>query len=262
MTDRELLARIAASAGQKAGYKQLVRELSLRPAGASAVCCSSNSPGSPSAASSSNSIASTGAFPALRPACGARQSRCRPPRSASRRLRLCPPQSQTLRQAIQRSPRPGRTSSFRPAKSTPPCRATRFWSSSTLPKPMAASRAASCEFSSAATPPSSARFACARADRGRNNVVIPFDDRMTQPIVIPPGAEIPAAAGSSTPHRVLGREAKAPSKTRKRGAPERRAWRASSSTSRSPVGPRPRDLPSAASLKSSARLTILASTWR
>src|ERR1035441_5916555 len=29
MTDRELLARIAASTGQKAGYKQLVRELSL-----------------------------------------------------------------------------------------------------------------------------------------------------------------------------------------------------------------------------------------
>src|ERR1035438_7964105 len=29
MTDRELLARIARSAGQKAGYKQLVRELSL-----------------------------------------------------------------------------------------------------------------------------------------------------------------------------------------------------------------------------------------
>ena len=29
MTDRELLARIAASPGQKAGYKQLVRELSL-----------------------------------------------------------------------------------------------------------------------------------------------------------------------------------------------------------------------------------------
>ena len=29
MTDRELLTRIARSAGQKAGYKQLVRELSL-----------------------------------------------------------------------------------------------------------------------------------------------------------------------------------------------------------------------------------------
>ncbi len=48
-----------------------------------------------------------------------------------------------------------------------------------------------------------------RASRSRpgNNVVIPFDDRMTQPIVIPPGAEIPSAAGPSTPHRVLGRQA-------------------------------------------------------
>src|SRR5580704_11922533 len=71
----------------------------------------------------------------------------------------------------------------------------------------------------------------------RQNVVIPFDDRMTQPIVIPPGAEIPpasahletarrdaagcpihsesAAADSewvgkhNTPHRVLGSEAAA-----------------------------------------------------
>jgi ribonuclease R len=52
-------------------------------------------------------------------------------------------------------------------------------------------------------------FRVARADRGRNNVVIPFDDRMTQPIVIPPGAEIPAAAGAATPHRVLGSSTKA-----------------------------------------------------
>ncbi len=50
-------------------------------------------------------------------------------------------------------------------------------------------------------------FRVARPDRGRDNVVIPFDDRMTQPIVIPPGAEIPKAAESSTPHRVLGSEA-------------------------------------------------------
>jgi ribonuclease R len=59
----------------------------------------------------------------------------------------------------------------------------------------------------------------------RQNVVIPFDERMTQPIVIPPGAEIPpdttpcpilsgsAAADAervgkhTTPHRVLGCEA-------------------------------------------------------
>ncbi|HKN23084.1 MAG TPA: VacB/RNase II family 3'-5' exoribonuclease [Terracidiphilus sp.] len=58
----------------------------------------------------------------------------------------------------------------------------------------------------------------------RQNVVIPFDERMTQPIVIPPGAETPApcpilsesAAADTervgkhtTPHRVLGREATA-----------------------------------------------------
>ncbi len=46
----------------------------------------------------------------------------------------------------------------------------------------------------------------------RQNVVIPFDERMTQPIVIPPGAEIPTAAASATPHRVLGREVLAPAK--------------------------------------------------
>ena len=69
-------------------------------------------------------------------------------------------------------------------------------------------------------------FRCADPGRGQNqNLVIPFDERMTQPIVIPPGAEIPPDAapypilsGSaavdtervgkfSTPHRVLGREA-------------------------------------------------------
>src|SRR5580692_9512806 len=43
----------------------------------------------------------------------------------------------------------------------------------------------------------------------RQNVVIPFDERMTQPIVIPPGAEIPPVGASAIPHRVLGSEATA-----------------------------------------------------
>jgi ribonuclease R len=56
-------------------------------------------------------------------------------------------------------------------------------------------------------------FHSADPTRGyRQNVVISFDERMTQPIVIPPGAEIPPAAKSVTPHRVLGREALAPPK--------------------------------------------------
>jgi len=49
-------------------------------------------------------------------------------------------------------------------------------------------------------------FRYANPSRGQNqNIVIPFDERMTQPIVVPPGDEIPPAA-SSAPHRVLGRE--------------------------------------------------------
>jgi ribonuclease R len=43
------------------------------------------------------------------------------------------------------------------------------------------------------------------SEHGRNHVVIPFDDRMSQPILIPPGAEAPPPP-SITPHRVLGAE--------------------------------------------------------
>jgi ribonuclease R len=71
-------------------------------------------------------------------------------------------------------------------------------------------------------------FRYANPGRGQNqNVVLPFDERMTQPIVIPPGAEIPpdtapcpihsgsAAVDSewvgkhNSPHRVMGSEATA-----------------------------------------------------
>jgi ribonuclease R len=58
------------------------------------------------------------------------------------------------------------------------------------------------------------------SDRERNGIVIPFDDRMTQPILIPPDAEIPQVATPSTPHRVLGREAKATPKHESAGCLE------------------------------------------
>jgi ribonuclease R len=41
----------------------------------------------------------------------------------------------------------------------------------------------------------------------RGNSVVPFDERMTQPILIPEGQEIPPAIEAGTPHRVLGAEA-------------------------------------------------------
>jgi ribonuclease R len=50
-------------------------------------------------------------------------------------------------------------------------------------------------------------FHYARSDRAQGNLVTPFDERMTQPILIPPGEELPAAAETASPHRVLGSQA-------------------------------------------------------
>jgi len=50
-------------------------------------------------------------------------------------------------------------------------------------------------------------FHYARSGRERGNVVVPFDERMTQPIVIPDGQEQLKTDEAATPHRVLGREA-------------------------------------------------------
>ena len=52
-------------------------------------------------------------------------------------------------------------------------------------------------------------FHYARPGRSQTNVVVPFDERMTQPIVIPPGNEVPPESANPAPHRVLGAEAAA-----------------------------------------------------
>ncbi len=53
-------------------------------------------------------------------------------------------------------------------------------------------------------------FHYSRRDTERGgNLVVPFDERMTQPIMIPLGQEMPAAGDAPTPHRVLGAEARA-----------------------------------------------------
>jgi ribonuclease R len=52
-------------------------------------------------------------------------------------------------------------------------------------------------------------FHYARSDRELGNHVAPFDERMTQPVIIPEGQENPAPAATGTPHRVLGAEAAA-----------------------------------------------------
>jgi ribonuclease R len=52
-------------------------------------------------------------------------------------------------------------------------------------------------------------FHYARSDRSFGNTVVPFDDRMTQHILIPDGQELPSGPTTATAHRVLGSEAKA-----------------------------------------------------
>jgi ribonuclease R len=50
-------------------------------------------------------------------------------------------------------------------------------------------------------------FHYARSERQQGNVVVPFDERMTQQILIPFGMEVPQASEAATLHRVLGAEA-------------------------------------------------------
>ncbi len=50
-------------------------------------------------------------------------------------------------------------------------------------------------------------FRYARTGRNETNVVIPFDERMSQHIVIPQGQELQPEAADPAPHRVLGAEA-------------------------------------------------------
>jgi len=50
-------------------------------------------------------------------------------------------------------------------------------------------------------------FHYSRSERTHGNAVVPFDERMTQPILIPDGLEIPEIEEAATPHRVLGSEA-------------------------------------------------------
>ena len=52
-------------------------------------------------------------------------------------------------------------------------------------------------------------FHYAQAGRMPGYSVLPFDERMTQPIVIPAGQELPPIQPGVTPHRVLGRQAQA-----------------------------------------------------
>jgi len=52
-------------------------------------------------------------------------------------------------------------------------------------------------------------FHYARSEREPGHRLVPFDERMTQHVVIPRGQELPSEEEAATPHRVIGREAAA-----------------------------------------------------
>jgi ribonuclease R len=212
MTDRELVARIAASAGRKAGYKQLVRELGVG---------------------------------------GGRERRLLLEQLArltvSGRLVKVDPEHWSLPRAESRSAlssrdnliagrldlhrdgygfvRPNRRPKSQPGAAQQPTgnedvfippneihsamQGDQVLVECDPPKPDGRMQGRIVRILERRNPTVVGTFRYASPDRGqRQNIVIPFDDRMTQPIQIPPGAEIPTSQ-ALTPHRVLGRETKA-----------------------------------------------------
>ena len=149
MTDRELVARIARSAGQKAGYKQLVRELSLGGGRERRLLLEQLA-----------RLTARGALAKLD------REHWSIPRPLGRDATISPPggsiciaTATALCGPIARQATRGRKiSSFLPTRSTAPCRATRCWWKWSRPRPMAAAWAALCGCWSGATPPSSASF--------------------------------------------------------------------------------------------------------
>jgi ribonuclease R len=199
MTDRELLARIAASPSQKAGYKQLVRELSL-PGGRARrllleqldrltvrgqlVHIDREHWAIARAASRDNLVA--GRLDLHRDGYGFVRPNRRPSAAESK---AAPAQQDIF---------------VPPNEINAAMQGDQVLVEVEPPKADGRQQGRIVRILERTNPTVVGTFRVARPDRGRDNVVIPFDDRMTQPIVIPPGEEIPLAAVTSTAHRVLG----------------------------------------------------------
>jgi ribonuclease R len=215
MTDRELLARIAASPGQKAGYKQLVREFSLPGGRARRLLLEQLARLTvrgqliqpdrehwtlPQAASRENFVA--GRLDLHRDGYGF----VRPNRKPSVTDSKVPSAVQDI--------------FIPPNEINAAMQGDQVLVELDPPKADGRQQGRIVRILERRNPTVVGTFRLAREDRGRNNVVIPFDDRMTQPIVIPPGAEISLAHGPSNPHRVMGHEAKVSPKHESAERPE------------------------------------------
>jgi ribonuclease R len=198
MTDRELMARIARSAGQKAGYKQLVRELSLGggrerrllleqlarlTARGELVKLDREHWSIPRAASGARDNLSAGRLDLHRDGYGFVRPNVR--QASGEEDIFIPPneingamQGDQVLVEVEPAKADGRRTG----------RIVRVLERR--------------------NPTVVGTFHYARSDRSLGHHVVPFDERMTQPILIPPGEEVPGESEAAT-HRVLGTEAAA-----------------------------------------------------
>ncbi len=194
MTDRELVARIAALTGQKTGYKDLARDLELSSGRARRLLLEQLA-----------RLTEHGLLTKVD-----REHWGIPQRTGTRENLMAGGSICTATATGLCAPTRGRarvwwkTFLFPPTRSTAPCRATRCWWRSSRPRPTDAAWAALRASSSGATPTVVGTFHYARSKRAPGNWVVPFDDRMTQNILIPVGKELPEVDEVATPHRVLG----------------------------------------------------------
>ena len=199
MTDRELVARIARSAGRKAGYKQLVRELSLGGGRERRLLLEQLA-----------RLTARGELAKLdkehwgipRPATGTREN------LAAGRLDLHRDGYGFVRPNARQAT--GQEDIFIPPNEiNGAMQGDQVLVEVEPPKADGRRMGRIARIIERRNPTVVGVFHYARSDRAMGHSVVPFDERMTQHILIPPGEELPPAAESATPHRVLGAEATA-----------------------------------------------------
>jgi ribonuclease R len=206
MTDAELVARIARSAGQKAGYKQLVRELSLGGGRERRLLLEQLA-----------RLTARGELVKLdrehwsipRPVFGTREN------LAAGRLDLHRDGYGFVRPNRRSAAADARQASGEEDIFIPPNEINGAMQGDQVlvevepPKADGRRQGRIVRVLERRNPTVVGTFHFARSDRAQGHAVVPFDERMTQPILIPDGQELPAAGESAAPHRVLGAEAAA-----------------------------------------------------
>ena len=203
MTDKELLARITRSAGQKAGYKQLVRELSLGGGRERRLLL--------------EQLARLTVRGALTKLDREHWSISRPLGAGGTRDNLAAGRLDLHRDGYgfvrPNARQAGKTTEVQEDIFIPPNEINSAMQGDQVlvevepPKADGRRMGRVVRVLERRNPTVVGVFHYARSDRAQGHSVVPFDERMTQPILIPFGQELPLPSETVTPHRVLGNEA-------------------------------------------------------